>query len=100
MRRNSRLPDGLKAILKLLQATLACVQACPILEHDNGLSLQQRTKLLDAIDIYEARTMNPDESLAAEAFFHLRHGCANEVGIISGVQTHVIAVRLDPVDFL
>src|SRR5688500_15087695 len=68
------------------------------IEHQKAFAVGVRLDLLDQIEIDDGGAVNALETAWIEAFFEILHRLAQDQRVVAGVDAHIIAGGVDPLD--
>ena len=88
-----------EAFLKPLAVAAAQRQLRAVSKVDGALAGERRSQFFDTLDVDDRLSMNADEVLGIELGFQTVHRFAEQVRLVSDMETHVVAGRFAPVDF-
>jgi hypothetical protein len=71
-----------------------------VAQHHLVIAAARDQQLLDALDVDDARAVDTEEALRPDLLDQSGHGLAHQVDLFAGIDAHVVALGLDPVDRL
>ena len=85
-------------LLQLVPVTATQGELGPIAQDHRVVAVKHGLKLLDALDVHDGRTADPEELLRVQSGLQCRHCLTQHVRFAAGVKIHIVVRCLNPIE--